>query len=320
MKTPLRYPGGKSRAVKHILPLIPEGCRELCSPFLGGGSVELAVAERGTVVHGYDFFEPLVWFWQALLEDPQKLLSYVEQYREPVINYTDDTRLRDEMQKSQGKDNDIQKLMQIINGDLKGVSKLHFEDIRELVNTRTEKPKGDKFFRAAAQYYIVNRTSFSGATTSGGWSWKASWARLTETTLRNLLSFESENLIVKKACFKESILAHPTAFLYCDPPYMLEKEWVPKHTNERTGKSVDGYWMDRDKLYGKDGDLHSSFDHRGLYDILSQRKNWVLSYNDCPEIRDLYRRYEIRKADWAYGMKNVTTKKMGSSSELLIIG
>ena len=65
-KTPLRYPGGKSRAVKHILPLIPEDITELCSPFLGGGSVELAVAERGTTVYAYDIFEPIVWLWNAL--------------------------------------------------------------------------------------------------------------------------------------------------------------------------------------------------------------------------------------------------------------
>jgi len=104
-----------------------------------------------------------------------------------------------------------------------------------------------------------------------------------------------------------------------DPPYMFDKEWIPKHTDERTGKVIEGYWMDRDKLYGKDGDLHSSFDHKGLYDILSQRSNWVLSYNDTPEIRDLYKDYEIIEATWAYGMKNITTKKMGKSSEILII-
>ena len=67
MKTPLRYPGGKSRAIKHILPHIPPDCGELCSPFLGGGSIELAVAERGTKVHAYDIFKPLVWFWESLL-------------------------------------------------------------------------------------------------------------------------------------------------------------------------------------------------------------------------------------------------------------
>ena len=57
-----------------------------------------------------------------------------------------------------------------------------------------------------------------------------------------------------------------------------------------------------------------------LHDILTQRKNWVLSYNDSPEIRDLYKNYKIVDAEWDYGMKNVTTKEMGSSSELLIIG
>jgi DNA adenine methylase len=320
MKTPLRYPGGKSRAVKHILPLIPEDCGELCSPFLGGGSIELAVAERGTKVHGYDIFAPLVWFWEALLEDPEKILSYVERYRESVINYTDDERIKNEISKVQGKDNDFRKLMEVMNGTTKGVSKLHFEDIRELVNTRAAKPKSEKLYRAAAQYYIVNRTSFSGATTSGGWSWKASWARLTNSTLKNLKNFKVENFEVRHACFKESIANHPDAFLYLDPPYMLKKEWIPEHTDERTGKIVGGYWMDRDKLYGKDGDLHSSFDHQGLYNILIKRENWILSYNDSPEIRDLYKNYEVIETDWSYGMKNVSTKKMGSSSEILIIG
>ena len=73
MKTPLRYPGGKSRAVKTILEFIPEDCGELCSPFLGGGSVELALAERGVKIHGYEGFKPIVWFWQALLDDPERL-------------------------------------------------------------------------------------------------------------------------------------------------------------------------------------------------------------------------------------------------------
>ena len=320
MKTPLRYPGGKFRAVKHILPLIPEDCGELCSPFLGGGSIELAVAERGTKVYGYDIFAPLVWFWEALLEDPEQLLQQVEKYREPVIDYTDDERLKSEFEKFKNNKNDMDKLVAVMKGSIKGVSKFHFEDIRELVNTRSQKPKGERFFKAAAQYYIVNRTSFSGSTTSGGWSWKASWARLTETTLDNLRVFKEENLIVKRGSFEESIAAHPDAFLYLDPPYMLKREYIPEHTDERTGKLVDGYWMDRDRLYGKDGDLHSSFDHKGLHNILTQRKNWVLSYNDSPEIRDLYKNYKIIEAEWAYGMKNVSTKKMGSSSEIIIIG
>lgn len=35
-RSPLRYPGGKSRAVSMILPHIPEGTEKVCSPFFGG--------------------------------------------------------------------------------------------------------------------------------------------------------------------------------------------------------------------------------------------------------------------------------------------
>ena len=43
MRSPLRYPGGKSRAIKQILPLLPASMQEFREPFVGGGSVYLAV-------------------------------------------------------------------------------------------------------------------------------------------------------------------------------------------------------------------------------------------------------------------------------------
>lgn len=183
-----------------------------------------------------------------------------------------------------------------------GVPKQVFIDMRELVNSRTEVRNQDKLFRAAAQYYIVNRTSYSGSTTSGGWSWKASWARLTESTLERLRGFDVENFIVKRADFKDSIAAHPDAALYLDPPYCLNKE-----------DGNDG--GNRETLYGTEGDHHEGFDHVGMADILKSRHNWVLSYNDCKYIRDLYDGYKIVEVEWAYGMN--ASKE---SSEILIIG
>lgn len=79
-RSPLRYPGGKSRAVSAIMGLIPSDTRLLWSPFLGGGSVELACAARGIRVFGSDLFEPLVNFWNHLLEDPDELANAVEDY------------------------------------------------------------------------------------------------------------------------------------------------------------------------------------------------------------------------------------------------
>ena len=78
-RSPLRYPGGKSRAVSYILPLILKTeATVLCSPFIGGASIELACAAQGMEVRGYDLFEPLVDFWHALLDDPARLARRVE--------------------------------------------------------------------------------------------------------------------------------------------------------------------------------------------------------------------------------------------------
>ena len=81
-RSPLRYPGGKSRAVtkivdKYIIPNIPES-KKVCSPFFGGGSIEIDLAKRGFRVYGYDAYPPLVNFWQVLLKNPSKLANSTE--------------------------------------------------------------------------------------------------------------------------------------------------------------------------------------------------------------------------------------------------
>lgn len=76
-KSLLRYPGGKNRAVSTIFSLIPKHEKILCSPFLGGGSIELASTTR-MIVRAYDLFEPLVNFWIVLLKDPKALAKEVK--------------------------------------------------------------------------------------------------------------------------------------------------------------------------------------------------------------------------------------------------
>ena len=43
-KSPLRYPGGKSKALKQILPIIPS-FKEFREPMVGGGSVFFALKQ-----------------------------------------------------------------------------------------------------------------------------------------------------------------------------------------------------------------------------------------------------------------------------------
>jgi DNA adenine methylase len=268
MKTPLRYPGGKSRAVKTLMEFVPEDCGELCSPFLGGGSFELALSEKGVRIHAYDGFKPIVWFWQALLKDPQRLADVADSYRR-LHTYT-------------YKEEALQR---------RGLPKKDFEIFRTSV--RRSLQNNDPFsFEAAAKVYAINRSSFSGATFAGGFSERASYARFTDRQLEELRKFKVNDFTVKHADFKDSLKRHD-CYYYLDPPYFLSRM--------------------RNKLYGDEGDMHEFFPHLALFSELRKRENWILSYNDCEEIRDLYRDYKIHKAAWTYGMN-----KSKKSSEIII--
>jgi len=276
VKTPLRYPGGKSRAVTHILPLIPPDCGELCSPFLGGASVEIAYALQNpdTLVHGYDIFTPLVWFWEALLVDPLGLALEADSLRQKNPAFV------------------------LNKKEVRGLLKEDFQALRKdlLREVRT----GVSSVKNAAKVYAINRSSFSGATFSGGYSQLAAYKRFTDSAIQRLTDFEVPNLRVGEADFKVSLNKHPDAFLYCDPPYKLSQK--------------------KNRLYGSNGSTHMGFDHEGLFEILKKRTGWVLSYNNCEWVCETYKDFDIQSASWAYGMKNIGGSEMGESSELLIKG
>ena len=274
MKSPLRYPGGKSRAIKIIKDFIPQDTKKLASPFLGGGSLELYFASKGVEVSAYDLFQPLCWFWKALLEDPSSLADKSDSYRN-YDGYTDKNNI-----------------------NLRGLSKADFLKLREFLSGQESYS-----IAAAAAFYALNRSSFSGETLSGGYSKQAAHTRFTDSSIKRIRDFDTDNFTVQNKSFEESIGENEDAFLYCDPPYLLERG---------------------NNLYGKSGDMHKEFDHELLRDILGQRAGWVLSYNDSEAIRKMYDGYEIVPISWAYGMKNVKKKsirkkKMGKSSEILIL-
>ena len=249
VKSPLRYPGGKSRAVKIISKLIPNDVKCICSPFFGGGSLEIHCAQNGIRVYGYDTFGPLVDFWQVLLKNPAKLAEMAAKFH-PLSK---------------------EKFYGLQKSQLESKSKLE----------------------RATIFYVLNRTSFSGSTLSGGMASGGidNNPRFTKSLIQKLGAFQLRNLTVSKMDFKKSIPRHKNALLYLDPPYLIQS-----------------------KLYGKKGELQKNFDHNGLLKILKKRDSWILSYNDSKEIRNMYLDYKIVRPDWKYGMSN--NKK---SREIVIV-
>jgi len=248
-RSPLRYPGGKSRGVNSILEYIPAGISHLLSPFLGGGWIELALgAQRGVVVHGYDLYEPVTTFWRCLQSDAARLADEAARF------YPLPKKRFYELQRT-------------------------FEDFRQFP------------FSYAARFFVLNRSSYSGTTLSGGMS-APEHTRFTLSAIARLREFWNPHLKVGHLCFTESLLRHPDLFVYADPPYLVDSA-----------------------LYGTKGSTHRNFDHLALRDLLGSRHGWVLSYNDCPEIRKLYNGYRILTPQWSYSMT-----KDKASRELLILG
>lgn len=249
MKSPLRYPGGKTRAVKILEKYVPHGAHTVVSPFFGGGSFEIALAKRGFRVKANDLFFPLYTFWTTLQKYPTELAQTVQRQMP--------------------------------------VSKEVFHSLRRGISNI------DGPLDIAASYFIINRCSFNGSTFCGGFSSAAASGRLTESSLKTLKDirldqFEFSNL---DACdFLATCPETPGVFVYADPPYYISSY-----------------------IYGKDGDLHESFDHEKFARVIKQRNDWVLSYNDCEYIRKLYSDCTICEEKWSYGMN-----ASKASSEIVI--
>lgn len=186
--SPLRYPGGKTRACKILDQIINQYFNlqlfdTIVSPFFGGGSFEFYLQNK----YKYklcvnDKFTPLYNFWKQVKIDKIKLC-------EELI-----------------KNNNITKDI-FIN---------YRKTILELNNN---------ILQQAIQYFIINRCSFSGATLSGGFSEEASKKRFTLTSIDKIKKLNLNNIEIYNFDFEYFINIYTTdnCLLFLDPPYYLDK-------------------------------------------------------------------------------------------------
>jgi DNA adenine methylase len=83
VKSPLRYPGGKSKAIYQISKLIPE-FGEFREPFVGGGSVFVYLKQKfpTKIFWINDIYENLYHFWNECKENPNELLESILNLRD----------------------------------------------------------------------------------------------------------------------------------------------------------------------------------------------------------------------------------------------
>jgi len=181
---PLRYAGGKSLAVGHILEHLPDDVELLASPFLGGGSVEIACAKELRMrVRGYDLFDVLANYWKVQLRSPMRLADRIEEWTPTKTNYA----------------------------KVKSRLKAHWNRTRP-IEDRLE---------LAAHYWFNHNLSYGPGFL--GWMSRIyedrnRFARL----VGKVRTFRCPNLKVEQGTFQATMPKHERDFLYCDPPYYLD--------------------------------------------------------------------------------------------------
>ena len=191
LKTPLRYPGGKSRAVAKLCKWLPSReITEYREPFLGGGSMALEMTKRlpeDVPIWVNDLYEPLYNFWKVLQEDGEPLTEILLD------------------RKQQHPDQDSARKL--------------FGEAKDILNDATQ----TSVDRAAA-FYIVNKCSFSGLTESSSFSKSASDSNFSIRGIERLPSYSKLIQRWKITClsYEELVSDETLTFIYADPPYDIK--------------------------------------------------------------------------------------------------
>lgn len=194
-KTPLRYPGGKSRAVKFLFSdqnLPAEHIAEYREPFLGGGSPAIAFTKLfpDTPVWVNDKYYNLYCFWKILQEQGVRLYNVVNRLKQQY--------------------------------DTEEKAKELFLRIRKDIDEQ------DDMFEIAWRMYVINKCSFSGLTENSSFSKRASVSNWSRSNIDSLPYYSDlmQNWKITNLDYSELLTNDKNTFVFLDPPYDLKKDYT----------------------------------------------------------------------------------------------
>jgi DNA adenine methylase Dam len=218
LKTPLRYPGGKSRACTKMAPYFPDlrDYEEFREPFIGGGSVAIYVTKKYPDLNIWvnDLYEPLVNFWQQLQ------MFGVE--------------LKDQLSELKSKHNDPNS------------ARVLFLSSKERINSSDCSP-----IDRAVAFYIVNKCSFSGLTESSSFSPQASTSNFSLRGIEKLPGYQEiiSNWNINNYSYEYLMETNNdrNIFMYLDPPYDIKDNLYGRKGSMHKGFDHDRFASDCDK-------------------------------------------------------------------------
>ena len=214
LKTPLRYPGGKSRACVKMDPYFPDlrEYTEFREPFIGGGSVAIHVTKKYPHLKVWvnDLYEPLVNFWQQLQMFGPEMKDRLQEL------------------KSEHPDPDSAKRL--------------FLESKEYLNDESNLDS----LRRAVSFYVVNKCSFSGLTESSSFSKQASDSNFSMRGIEKLPGYSEiiANWHITNYSYDYLLSEQDSTFVYLDPPYDIKDNLYGKKGSMHKGFDHDKFAAD----------------------------------------------------------------------------
>ncbi len=254
LKTPLRYPGGKSKAIKTLTPWFPQIISEYREPFIGGGSIAIQITKLYPDIPVWinDLYVPLYNFWVQLRDRGKELSERVREEKQRTLDAGD-------------KDKVTAKAKELFN------------KYKDEIDTYDD-------FEKAVAFFIMNKCSYSGLTENSTFSQTASNSNFSLVGADKLAEFSEliKHWKITNIDYSEVMRAHGSSntFVFLDPPYDI-----------------------KDFLYGKNREMHKSFDHnRFAEDVYNCVHKFMITYNVNDRLMELYKNYNLKEWKLRYSM------------------
>lgn len=269
----LKWVGGKTQIISAVLQHIPTSICNYYEPFLGGGSVLIAVLESVIIgdrvitgtTYAFDLNNVLVHTFINIQTRPDDVITHLKQF----VDEMNDTSTKHVYTTSK----------RVMNG-----MEAHYYIMRDLYNHMDTLDKESP--RGSALFIFLNKTCFRGIHREGPNGFNVPYGHYKNPSVYNVehIKYISKLIqpVVFRCCKFETLLSTSTFgtddFIYMDPPY------VKLAKTSFDGYTSDGFNSDRLFVICKDLDsrkVRITMSNSKTDKVLHALKGWHILCIDC---------------------------------------
>lgn len=297
-KPPIKWVGGKTQLLEHIMREFPQQIHNYYEPFLGGGSVLLALLQykkMGLIkitgkCYAFDINKQLIQLYKNIQENHVELYDTLEKYVNEYRNAGEDDREDQPEQEHKGDTDTQEKYYYIIREKYNKLC--NGEDITE---TETATATHTNTVECSALFLFLNKTCFRGLyrVNSHG-KFNVPFGNYKNPEIINKAHLEELHELIQDVVFEHldfsvsmgNIPLDQPNFVYIDPPYYPEKKTSFVNYNDC------GFSQEK---------------HDALFTLLKNWTNvptkWLLSNADVDHVKTAF------SCEDKYTIKNVYCKR-----------